>query len=77
MVGNNRDLYDKSGIGFESDTLSDYLPSNATPSDIKFVLSGSSLSKHRSFTVFHKLDQKEKKRYPKKKRPFGRLTNPS
>ena len=45
MVGNNINMYDRSGLGFVSETVSDSSSYDTTPSDLKFVLSGPPLLK--------------------------------
>lgn len=68
LCGNSRDLYDKSGLGFDSSE-----PSNETMSDISFT---SSIDSESKFVVNCSIEREGKKIFYEKKIPPKRATNP-
>ncbi|XP_057452607.1 uncharacterized protein LOC130744438 [Lotus japonicus] len=70
LCGNSRELYDKSGLGFDSESAS----SSEYMSDISFTSSESSQSK---FVVNCKIERDERKTSYEKKVPSKVIANPS
>lgn len=72
LVGNNRYVYDKSGLGHDEENESQ---SNDVSSDITFILSASIPSNQKSFTINFKLEQISERPSYTKKVPFKPNTN--